>query len=506
MPWIERPHTDIRGGHKSTKLDWLNPRITVYGGGLGVEVQLKGWDTKDLPMPEPVDPALKPRILVVDDEPDLLDEIQESLLAAGWEAAGVSNAADACEAIEIDKDITVVLSDVRMPGMDGLGLAKWICENRDDATATEVVLLTGHGTMDDAAKAVRIGAFDFLAKPVGLRALLDATERAHASASAKRQKEAARTAHLNDLNADRDRLVSGMAATEAVLLTITERANVPAEELLPTEDAQAAEPSRPHADRARPRSHIEQLETIDTSKGVPLAVTHRVSHELRPPLADLMVIPELMSTNLVLGLPEVMGKLATVRAAGIRLTAIADDFAELLVPAALSDLQFREVAPALVLDLARCLVRTAAAEADRRVEVGLTPDQLIETDPAALAAALGRLLRYVLASGMPGQCIILSAHLYQPDEITFEISTRDPACPEAEAAPESGRPSEATEGVSWAGYDNGLGFALAGRAAGLLGGRLQLGSGPSRSACAAIVVPRRRLAPMPGGESAAEPD
>ena len=171
--------------------------------------------------------SCKPGILVVDDEPDLLDELRESLLAAGWEVAAVTSASAACQILDADQNITVVLSDIRMPGMDGLGLAKWVCDRRGDALATQVVLLTGHGTVDDAAKAVRVGAFDFLSKPVSLRSLLDATERAHVSAADKRRRELARLAELDRLNADRDRLECKIAATEAVLINVAGGAKPP---------------------------------------------------------------------------------------------------------------------------------------------------------------------------------------------------------------------------------------------------------------------------------------
>jgi len=147
-------------------------------------------------MAEPDETIAKPSILVVDDEPELLDELREAMLAAGWEVSTASNAATACRCLEADDDIAVVLSDIRMPGMDGLCLAQRVGARRGEAVATEVVLLTGHGVLDDAAKAARIGAFDLLSKPVGLKLLLDTTGRAYRSAVEKRRREAARLATL----------------------------------------------------------------------------------------------------------------------------------------------------------------------------------------------------------------------------------------------------------------------------------------------------------------------
>lgn len=128
------------------------------------------------------------RILVVDDEPGFLEELTESLIAAGWHVESASDATSAWEKLNADKSLTVLLSDLRMAGADGLSLAKWVCDKQDTSNTTEVVLLTGDGTVDDAAEAKQIGVFEFLSKPVSLRALLDSTERAYRSARDRRQK------------------------------------------------------------------------------------------------------------------------------------------------------------------------------------------------------------------------------------------------------------------------------------------------------------------------------
>ncbi len=136
--------------------------------------------------------ASEHRILIVDDEPGFLEELTESLIAAGWHVERASDAATAWEKLSADQGLTVLLSDLRMPGTDGLSLARRVCDKRCSANPTEVVLLTGDGTEDDAAEAARIGVFDFLSKPVSLKALLDSTERAYRSARARRLKMAAR--------------------------------------------------------------------------------------------------------------------------------------------------------------------------------------------------------------------------------------------------------------------------------------------------------------------------
>ena len=133
-------------------------------------------------------------LLLVDDEPVLLEEIHDFLSWNGITVTNADNGQRALAAVQADLTITVVLTDIRMPFMNGLSLATRIMELRGDADAVEVVLMTGHGNLEDAAEAVRAGAFDFLQKQMKLSGLLDVVRRAHAKAQARRDSVPARQA------------------------------------------------------------------------------------------------------------------------------------------------------------------------------------------------------------------------------------------------------------------------------------------------------------------------
>ncbi len=127
-----------------------------------------------------------PTVLLVDDEAPLLAEIQDFL---GWSGFNVVPAIDGSRALDelaARKEITVVLTDIRMPFMGGLTLAAHIMKSRGDAEAIEVVLMTGHASAASAAEAVRAGAFDFLRKPMVLSEVVAVLQRAHAKAAARR--------------------------------------------------------------------------------------------------------------------------------------------------------------------------------------------------------------------------------------------------------------------------------------------------------------------------------
>jgi two-component system response regulator FlrC len=102
------------------------------------------------------------RVLVVDDEPGLRDFLAEVLTSDGHQ---VTRARDGDEAVHlVDRQgFDLVLSDLRMPGLDGLGLLKKL---RAEQPEVEVVLLTAHGDVATAVEAMRLGAFDFLQKPL----------------------------------------------------------------------------------------------------------------------------------------------------------------------------------------------------------------------------------------------------------------------------------------------------------------------------------------------------
>jgi two-component system nitrogen regulation response regulator NtrX len=114
------------------------------------------------------------RILVVDDEANIRALIDEILSEEGYE---VTVAADATEARNARKrqEFDLVLLDIWMPDTDGISLLReW---SEAGATGT-VVMMSGHGTVDTAVEATRLGAVDFIEKPVSLAKLLRTVERA----------------------------------------------------------------------------------------------------------------------------------------------------------------------------------------------------------------------------------------------------------------------------------------------------------------------------------------
>jgi K+-sensing histidine kinase KdpD len=116
------------------------------------------------------------RVLVVDDDPALLDALAEALHLR-FDAIAVTtceNAADALEHVQVE-DYDAIISDIKMPGMDGLEL---LAKVREIAAEIPTLLVTGHGQTDLAIQALRVGAFDLIQKPLDRDYLVAALKRA----------------------------------------------------------------------------------------------------------------------------------------------------------------------------------------------------------------------------------------------------------------------------------------------------------------------------------------
>jgi DNA-binding NtrC family response regulator len=114
------------------------------------------------------------RVLFVDDEEELVVTVVERLELRGIEATGALSGQEALDLIELQV-FDVVLLDVRMPGLGGFEVIKRIKQSHPDL---EVVLLSGHGAKEEVETSRRLGAFDYLQKPVDLEDVIAILQRA----------------------------------------------------------------------------------------------------------------------------------------------------------------------------------------------------------------------------------------------------------------------------------------------------------------------------------------
>jgi len=124
-----------------------------------------------------------PKILLVDDENQFREALAKRLNLRDYETLDVDNGKEAIQLVRKDRDIDVVILDLKMPEMDGKETLKEIKSFRPEI---QVVILTGHGNLDSATELGKLDAFSYLAKPVNFDQLLKVveearTEKVHAS-------------------------------------------------------------------------------------------------------------------------------------------------------------------------------------------------------------------------------------------------------------------------------------------------------------------------------------
>ena len=112
------------------------------------------------------------KILLVDDEVVFTQNMAKLLANRGYVVTAVNSGDAAIQALE-EKDFDVVVLDLKMPGMDGITTLK---EIKKLGLLTETLILTGHGSIDTALEAIKIGAYDYLTKPCEIDELVGKIE------------------------------------------------------------------------------------------------------------------------------------------------------------------------------------------------------------------------------------------------------------------------------------------------------------------------------------------
>jgi DNA-binding NtrC family response regulator len=111
-------------------------------------------------------------ILVVDDDDSIRNRCVQLLQKKEYTVKGVNDGEQALFLIKKD-NISLVIADIRMPGLNGIDLLEKVKEGRPD---TEVVMITGYGTVDNAVEAMKLGAYDYVTKPFDMNRLLKVVE------------------------------------------------------------------------------------------------------------------------------------------------------------------------------------------------------------------------------------------------------------------------------------------------------------------------------------------
>lgn len=154
--------------------------------------------------------GIQSNILVVDDEINVLTTVQAILQGEGYHVEAASGGAAALDAIR-ERHYDLVLTDLKMPGIDGLAL---LAEVRKRSPETVTIMMTGYGSLDTALEAIQLGAYEYLLKP---------TEIAELKLAVKRSLEKKRSSEIETLYA-LSRMISESADSSAISSKVCEAA------------------------------------------------------------------------------------------------------------------------------------------------------------------------------------------------------------------------------------------------------------------------------------------
>ncbi|MBU0463760.1 MAG: response regulator [Proteobacteria bacterium] len=136
----------------------------------------------------------KIKLLLVDDEKPFLDTITKRLEKREFNVSAVYSGKEALAELENNKSIEVIILDVKMPGMDGI---ETLGEIKKRFPLVEVIMLTGHATVETAIDGMKVGAFYYLMKPCDIDVLVTKVE--DAAAKKRRHDEKIMEARMKEI-------------------------------------------------------------------------------------------------------------------------------------------------------------------------------------------------------------------------------------------------------------------------------------------------------------------
>ena len=382
------------------------------------------------------------KILIVDDEVDTINEIIKQLQDEGLKCVSAFNTIQGLDMVREDTEIGIVVTDIHMPGIDGLEMARCLNNDYGDQRDLFVIVVTGHADMKEAIEALQLGAEDFLTKPISPGHLLHSIRRAE---------------EMIHLRAN-DRFYQGHLVTDLV-----ER-------------------------NKELNQKNQELSVINNLKDEFL---QRMSHELKMPLHAIVGFSQLLKESSRDRNDENDKKCADhIYSAGMRLTKTVDSIFTLSALSAgdliltRSRFSVQNFVDSIAADYTRVL---AEWNAELHCELPKRPFTM-NADFQELQKAIGHLIENAAKYGHDGVNVSLSINC-EGEQVHISVSDDGPGMT-PEQATIAIKPMRKIEGTVNRKFEGmGLGLPLASGVAELHGGQMMIESNPEKGTTVTISVP-----------------
>lgn len=397
------------------------------------------------------------RVLVVDDEIEITEEAAEILTDEGFACDQASDGRSALEMVLHDPDIAIVVTDLKMPGMDGLEMIRKINLSIPADRDLAVIVVTGHAGTAEAIESLRLGAMDFLTKPIDPDHLVHAVRRADETLKLRRLErhfqEQLKT-EVGERTAEVRKLASDLEGANAAL---TER--------------------------------NRELAVANRVKGDFLAL---ISHELRTPLTTIIGFSEIMAhVNETDGDDTKKGHSRKIAAAGKKLLRIVNTILE-LIDIESGDLKLNKTS----IDIADLIGRVVEVLEPKAGEKPITltarvcqPLPAIDADANRIMQALGNVVENAIHFSPPGSEVRIGA-IAADERVVITVTDHGKGMTEEEIqiAGEAFRQIDANAAKKV--YGLGLGLPLARLFVELHGGDFEIESNPGAGTTVRMTLSR----------------
>jgi len=410
----------------------------------------------------------KTKLLIIDDERETAEEIAELLTFDSFmECEITEDPFQAMDIVETDQDVSIIITDLKMPGLDGLQLIKRLRDRYSDNRDFAVIVITGHAGKKEAIEALQLGVIDFITKPISPDHLLHAVGR----------------------------------ADEILQLRKLEKRFC--DHLVTNDEARTQEVRLLSDDLLRSNRNLRSLnQNLSASNKIKSEFLSMLGHGLRTPLTSILGFAELIAITSAEKGDMVQHKYSkTISAAGFKLLRVINSMLDLVdVDSGDLKLNIAEVNMVNVVDRVVDLLKPHAETSSITLTTSITKSliPMIQGDEKRLMQAIYNIVDNSIRHSSSDTNVVVEVSNLR-EELMISVSDNGEGMNEMEvmAAREAFRQIEGggKRGVDGIGF--GLGLTLANISIELHGGKMTISSQKGKGTTVKMAIPSQSALPCP---------